>query len=87
MTKSEEQTWHVVKEIRDNLNCLPGNLILAVACLVYLPLRKLKLKKEAIDGIKKLLGTRLIEYHDHFMSSITGVQDAVLEDLNCAAIK
>ena len=77
----------MVKEVRDNLNCLAGDLILAVACIVYLPLRKLKLKKEVIDGIKKLLMNRLIEFHDTFMTSITRVQDAGMEDLNFVAIK
>ena len=77
----------MVKEVRDNINCLPGDLILAVVCIVYLPLRKLKLKKEVLDGVKKLLTSRVIEFHDSFMSSITRIQDAGMEDLNFMAIK
>lgn len=45
LKKSEERTWEMIKELRNNLSCLSGNCILATTCIVYLPLRKLKLKK------------------------------------------
>lgn len=60
---------------------------MAIACLVYLPLRRLKLKKEIIEGIKRVLVNWSITYHDDFMSSISKVQDAILEDLNLVFLK
>ena len=77
----------MVKEVRESLDCLGGDLTLAVAVIVYLPLRRLKLKKEVIEGIKRLLGNRTIAFHDSFMTSITKIQDAGMEDLNFTAIK
>ena len=87
LKKSEEQTWNMIKELRDNLSCLNGNCILAAACLVYLPLKRLKLKKEVLDSIKKILNGKFIEFSIDFMGMISENQDAVLEDLNAYALR
>jgi hypothetical protein len=49
LRKSEEQTWLVIKELRTNLSSLIGNTILATVVLVYLPLKRLKLKKQVLE--------------------------------------
>lgn len=87
LKKSEEQTWLVVKQLRNNLSSLIGNTILASVCLVYLPLKRLKLKKQVLEEVKKLLNARMVEFSTEFTSLISRVQDAVLEDLNLVAIK
>lgn len=87
MKNSEEQTWEYIKQLRGNLTALIGNLILAITCLIYLPLKRLRLKKEVLADLKKLMNQKLIVYNHDFMSAICGVQDALLEDLNLIAIK
>lgn len=78
LKKSEEQTWDVIKELRTNLSSLVGNTILAVVCLVYLPLKRLKLKKQVLDDVKKLLNSKMVEFSMDFMSLISRTQDAVV---------
>lgn len=87
LQKSETQTWEVIKELRNNMDCLIGNCILAVVCLIYLPLKRLGVKKGVIADIKKLLNIRSVMFDVGFMGVITGVQDALVEDLNLVAIK
>lgn len=62
-------------------------MVLSTVCLVYLPLKRLRLKKQVLDEIKKLLNSKMIEFSLDFMSLISRSQDAVLEDLNLTAIK
>lgn len=62
-------------------------MVLSTVCLVYLPLKRLRLKKHVLDEIKKLLNSKMIEFSIDFMSLISRSQDAVLEDLNLTAIK
>lgn len=57
---------------------MQGNLTLAVVCLVYLPLKRLKLKKNVLDEVKKVLNSKSVQFSQDFMSLICKVQDAVL---------
>lgn len=60
------------------MTSLLGNLILTTTCIVYLPLKRLRMKKDVLDDVKKLLNQKMIEFSSDFMSPISGVQDAVL---------
>lgn len=77
----------MIRALRSELNSLIGNVTLAVACIVFLPLKRLKLKTQVLSAIKKILNSKMIDFSIDFMSVITRVQDGIFEDLNIQALK
>mgnify|MGYP006995452160 CR=1 FL=1 len=64
--------------LKNDLTALLGNLMLTTTCIVYLPLKRLRMKKDVLDDVKKILNQKMIEFNYDFMSPICGTQDAVL---------